>query len=276
MLFDTHAHLNFSAYKGDADEVIKRSLDNEVWLVNVGSQYSTSSRAVEYANKYEEGIYAAVGLHPIQLRTGNFVYEDEQELTKEEIITRGEEFDYNKYLELAKDAKVVAIGEVGLDYHHFNEGDDVEAMKKKQRDVFIEFIKMANAVDKPIIVHCWDAYGELCEILKNNPVKKSGVVHSFIGGYKTAKKFIGLGYKIGLNGIITYGISYDRLIKELDLKDILLETDCPYLAPVPKKGERNEPILVKYVAEKIAEVKGVGFQDVAAITTQNAKLSFGF
>lgn len=223
------------------------------------------------AEKYQEGIYAAVGIHPIQLKTGKYVYHDTDELDTVEISTRGEDFNCQKYLELAKISKVVAIGEVGLDYHHFEEGDNTDEIKKKQKDVLVEMIKLANETGKPMIIHCWDAYDELLEILKNNPVLKRGVTHSFVGSYKTAKKFIELGFKIGLNGIITYGESYDRLIKEIDLENILLETDCPYLTPIPKKGERNEPINVKFVAQKIAEVKGADFEKVAEVTTKNAR-----
>jgi TatD DNase family protein len=275
MLIDTHAHLNFSAYKDDAEEVIKRTLEKGVFMINVGSQYSTSVRAVEFAEKYKNGIWAAAGMHPLHLQRRNFNYKDDNELEEIEIKTTGEDFNVKKYEELAKNSKVVAIGEVGLDYHHFDADDDIEKLKKKQKEVFLEFIKLANIVKKPLIIHCWDAYDDLYEILKNNDLEKRGVIHSFVGSYKTAKKFIELGYKIGLNGIITYGISYDRLIKEIDLKDIVLETDCPYLTPVPKKGERNEPIYVRYVAEKIAKIKGISIEEVEKITTVNAKKIFG-
>ena len=271
MLIDTHAHLNFSAYKEDADEVIEKTLREDIFLINVGSQYSTSKRAVEMAERYETGVWAAVGIHPLHLQKRNFSCQDDDELEAVEIKTNGEEFNYQDYLELAKKDKVVAIGEMGLDYHHFEEGDDEENLKKKQKEIFLQGIKLANEVRKPMMIHCWDAYDDLYEILKNNPVDKKGIIHSFVGSYKTAKKFIELGYKIGLNGIITYGISYDRLIKEIDLQDIVLETDCPYLAPVPKKGERNEPKYVKYVAEKIAEIKEISLDEVKKQTTQNAK-----
>lgn len=274
MLIDTHAHVNFAAYKDDADEVIKRALAKDIWLVNVGSQYSTSVRAVEYAEKYPEGVYAAIGLHPIQLKHGCFVYLDPQELTETEIKTTGEEFDYAKYLELAMHPKVVALGEVGLDYHHFAEGDDVEHLKTRQKEIFADFIKMANVVRKPLMIHCWDGYDDLLEILRNNPVEKWGVVHSFVGSHRTAKKFTELGYKLGLNGVITYGISYDRLIKETALKDIVLETDCPYLTPVPRKGERNEPLHVELVAQKIAEIKDVSVAEVSEVTTATARNIF--
>ena len=289
MLIDSHAHVNFAAFKDGADEVIKRALDNKVFMINVGSQYSTSKRAIEYAHKYETGVWAAIGVHPIQLRKGRLSYQDDDELLPQEIETSGEDFDYEKYLELAKDPKVVAIGEVGLDYHHFDpprvdeqsspqveagEGNNIEELKTKQKEIFLQFIDLANKVRKPLIVHCWDAYKDLYEILSKKPAEKKGVIHSFVGGYKTAHKFIELGYKIGINGVITYSESFDRLIKEISLDDIILETDCPYLAPVPHKGERNEPLNVRLVAEKIAEIKGISIEEVAEITTQNTQRLF--
>lgn len=273
MLIDTHAHLNFSAYKNDAEEVIKKTLLESVFVINVGSQYSTSVRAVEYAKKYN-GLYAVIGIHPLHLQAQKFSYHDPNEVEEVEIETAGEIFEKEKYLELAKNPKVVAIGEVGLDYHHFEDGDEIEKLKIKQKEIFLEFIKLANEVEKPIMIHCWDAYDDLYEILKKNPVGKTGVIHSFVGSFKTAKRFIELGYLIGLNGIVTYGISYDKLIHKVDLKDIVLETDCPYLTPVPKKGERNEPMYVKYVAQKIANVKEISVEEVEKVTTENAKNIF--
>jgi TatD DNase family protein len=271
-MIDTHAHVNFNAFKDDGHDVLRRCLDDGMGVVNVGSQYSTSKRAIEYAHKFEKGIYAAIGIHPVHLKKGSFTHCDPEELEEVEIPTHGEQFDYAKYLELAKDEKVVAIGEIGLDYHHFEEDDDVDGLKKLQQETLIKFIELANEVQKPVMLHCWDGYDDLLEILQNHPVTKKGIVHSFIGSYKTAKKFIELGYAIGLNGIATYGESYDRLIKEIDLENMVIETDCPYLTPRPlERGLRNDPLNVKLVAEKIASVKNIPFEEVAKITTENAK-----
>lgn len=270
--FDTHAHVNFNAFKNDGEDVLRRCLDIGMAVVNVGSQYSTSKRAVEYANKFESGIYAAIGIHPVHLKKGSFIHHDPEELTEEEIPTVGEIFDKEKYLELAKDEKVVAIGEVGLDYHHFESEDDIEYLKNLQKETLIKFIDLANEVNKPVMLHCWDGYDDLLETLEKHPVNKKGILHSFIGSYKNANKFIELGYAIGLNGIITYGESYDRLIKEVNLQNIVIETDCPYLTPRPlEKGTRNEPLFVKHVAQKIADVKNLPLEQVAQQTTQNAK-----
>ena len=274
MLIDTHAHVNFSAFRDDADAAIKRALDKSIFFINVGTQYSTSVRAVKYAQKYPDQIWAAIGVHPVHLRKGNFTYKDDDELLEEEITTIGEEVDFEKYKELGKSTEVVAIGEVGLDYHHFNEEDNIEELKAKQKEILLGFISLANELEKPVIIHCWDAYEDLYEILKASPVKKIGVIHSFVGGYKTANKFIELGYLIGLNGVITYSDSFHKLLKEIPLENIVVETDCPYLAPVPQKGERNEPANVLYVAEKIAEIKQISAEEVAKITTQNAKKLF--
>jgi TatD DNase family protein len=265
-MFDSHAHVNFKAFKDDGDEVIKKALENNTWIINIGSEYKTSQRALEYANKYKEGVWAAVGIHPIHLFSSSNVPPEENVQ---------EEFDYDKYKTLAENEKVVAIGEVGLDYHHFAGVENISGIKEKQKKVLKEFISIANKVKKPVVIHCWDAYDDLLEILKDNKILKTGVIHSFIGSWKTAQKFIDLGFKIGLNGIVTYSESYDKLIREINLKDVLIETDCPYLSPKPlDRDSRNEPINVKYVAEKIAEVKSIEISAVEKITTDNAKKLF--
>lgn len=284
MLIDTHCHLNFKDFKKDADKVIRRSLANGVQLINVGSELRTSQRAIEYAEKYENGVWAAVGLHPIHVNSEQGVVSKEQ--------YKKEEFNYQKYLKLAKNEKVIAIGEVGLDYHHFDTSKylsgKIEGIIEKQKEVLREFIKLAKEVNKPLALHCWgadkkdksfvdgaDAYDDLLRILMENLIAKSGVIHSFIGGYRMAQKFIDVGFLIGLNGIITYSESYDKLIKKIGLENIILETDAPYLTPVPLgRYSRNEPMSVMLVAQKIADVLKIDIEEVEMRTTENAREMF--
>jgi len=268
MLIDTHAHVNFNAFKEDADEVIKKSLEGGVQMINVGSQHSTNKRAIKFAEKYKKGVWAAIGFHPIHI--------NREQRGKTIEYQNSNDFNFDEYLFLARHDKVVAIGEVGLDYHHFEVGDNTRELKAKQTEIFEQSIRLANAAKLPMIIHCWDAYDDLFDILRDNGPENKGVIHSFIGSYKTAKKFTDLGFKIGLNGIVTYSESYDKLIGELPLEDILLETDCPYLPPKPlPRNGRNEPINTKYVAEKVAEVRGIDISEVEKITTQTASKLFG-
>ncbi len=243
MLIDTHAHLNFNIYKDDSEEVIKRSLKNDVWLINVGSQYSTSKRAVEIVEKYPEGVYAAIGLHPIHARDG---------------------FDQEKYKELVESPKVVAIGEIGLDYK-----SEYSSFKEKQKEIFLEQLTLAKEVDLPVILHCRMAHQDLLEIV-NSEIK--GVVHCFTGDLEQARKYLKMGFYLGFNGII-FKLDLDKIIKETPLEKILIETDCPYLTPPPETS-RNEPIYVKYVAEKIAKIKNISYEEVSKITFENAKKLF--
>ncbi|KKS90305.1 MAG: Hydrolase, TatD family [Parcubacteria group bacterium GW2011_GWF2_43_11] len=252
MLFDTHAHLNFNAYKEDSLEVLQRSLDNGVWMINVGSQYSTSKRAVEMAEKHEKGVWAAVGLHPIHVRE--------------------EEFDYEKYKELAKSKKVVAVGEVGLDYK-----PEYALSKEKQKIVLAQQLKLAEELDLPVIFHCRMAHDDLIKILSENGSRIRGVVHCFTGSWKQAQEYLGMGLYLGFNGII-FKLNLEEVIKKTPLEKILIETDCPYLTPLPAvalaKAGRNEPLFVKHVAEKIAKVKELSYKEISRITTENAKKLF--
>ena len=296
MLIDSHAHVNFNAFKDDGDKIIKKCLDNNVWVVNVGAEIKTSQRAVEYANRYNQGVYAIVGLHPIHILVED--NNSNRDVDNEDIKYR-EKFDYQKYLDLAKDNKVVAIGEVGLDYHHFEDPTNYESLQiyelekegiiKKQKEILVEFIKIANEVNKPVAIHCWgvkskkefdhartDAYKDLLDILQNNPVNKKGVIHSFVGSYKTAREFREMGFKLSFNGIITYSESYDKVIRDTPIEDILIETDCPYLTPSPlERYSRNEPMNVKYVLEKIAKLKDLELSEAEKMIAENTKEVLG-
>lgn len=291
MLIDTHAHVNFSAYKDDGDEVTKRALESNIWMINVGSQWDTSRRAVEYAQKYSKGVYAAIALHPIHLKGRKIkINVDPQEIV--EFETQEEKFDYQKYKELAllasldseldsrssgqaRQQKVVAIGETGLDYYHLDPGEE-EIQKKLQKESFLAHLKLAQELNKPVIIHCREAYDDVLEILKlqTTGYKLQGVVHSFSGRWSQAQEYLKMGFYLGFNGIITFARDYDKVIKRMPLKRLLIETDCPYLAPIPYRGKRNEPLYVKYVAEKIVELRGISFDEVAEITTENARKLF--
>ncbi len=284
MFIDTHCHLNFKDFQLDADKIIKKVSQEKMALIVVGVQETSIQRAIKYAERYNN-VYASIGLHPIYLM--------------ENTSGKKEKFDFQKYLNLAKNKKVVAIGEVGLDYHHFDFIKKQEITEKEkqilarkyivqQKKIFLQFIKIANQVKKPLIIHTWNAdkkdknlvqnalaYDDLLKILKEYPVEKRGVVHSFIGSYKVAQEFIKEGFFIGLNGIITYSKSYDKLIKKIGLKNILIETDAPYLTPQPlQKKSRNNPLNVKLVAQKIAQVLNISVDKVAQETTQNAQKLF--
>ena len=286
-IFDTHSHINFNAYKNDADEVIRRSLVNDAWMINVGSQYETSKKAVEIAEKYEKGVYAAIGLHPINLETGLVKIKKDSEEIESQI--REEDFDYKKYKELARSQKVAAIGEIGLDYYWKPKTKrKLELFKQKQKGALFEQLKLAKELNLPVIFHCRMAHQDLIEVLKSeirNPKSETnskfktpnsklrGVVHCFTGGWEQAQKYLEMGFYLGFNGII-FKLSLDEIIKKVPLDKMLIETDCPYLAPPPYQGQRNEPLYVKYIAEKIAEIKKASFGKIAEITCQNAKKLF--
>jgi TatD DNase family protein len=270
MLFDTHAHLNFAAFKDDADEVIKRSLDNGIWMVNVGSQYSTSKRAVEMAERYPEGIYAAVGLHPIHLETGLVkIKTDPEEI---QFRTREEQFDYEKYRELAKSPRVVAIGEAGLDYYWKPKTQKrMELFKEKQRTLLCQQLDLARDLGLPLIFHCRMAHNDLLEILSS--YRLQGVVHCFTGDWEQAEKYLKMGFHLGFNGLI-FKMNFNEIIKKAPLEKILIETDCPYLTPPQEQPRRNEPIYLTYIAQKIAELKNLNYNKVADVTTKNARELF--
>jgi len=271
MLVDTHAHLNIKAFELDREEVIKRCLENNIWIINIGTNYETSKKAVEIAGKYPEGIFAAIGLHPINLDTGLVkVKTDELEGSHFE-----NEFDFEKYKSLAENPKVVVIGEIGLDYYwRPKTTKKKEFFKQKQKDLLSKQLELAKELNLPVIFHCRMAFDDLIDILQgSDPCKLNGVIHCFTGNWKMAKKFLNLGFYLGFNGII-FKLDLDEIIKKTPLDRILIETDCPYLTPPNLGKERNDPLGVKFVAERIAEIKNVGFDKIAEITTENAKRLF--
>lgn len=279
-LIDAHTHVQFAAFDGDRDEVINRSLDQNIWLVNVGSQKDTSAAAVKLTEKYAEGVYAVVGLHPIH--TGkSFHDKDELEPSSAKdtegqggFNSRGEVFDYDYYKSLALNPKVIAIGECGLDYFRVTSNKQQET-SNKQKEVFIQQINLASEVKKPLMIHCRDAYKDLIDILVTcHGSLVSGIVHFFSGTKEEAKKLLDMGFYFTFGGVITFSRDYDEIIKSVPLNRLLLETDAPYVAPEPYRGRRNEPVYVAEVAKKLAEIKGLSVEEISAETVKNTRTIF--
>jgi TatD DNase family protein len=291
MLIDSHCHVNFNAYKEDGEEVIKRSLDQQVWLINIGSQSATSERSIRIADKYPVGVYAVVGLHPIHLMqdvTETASFEGETY----EFTTRQEDFDKEKYRGLAKSSKkVVGLGETGLDYWYFDEFSEarINEAKKIQKRVFEEFIDLSVELGLPLVIHCrgtkadlYGAYDDAYEILRAASEKYGrplrGVIHCFTGTAQQTRKFLDLGFFIGFTGLITFKKKVEwlwEIVRQTPLEKILIETDAPFLSPEPHRGKRNEPAYVRLVAQKVAELKGLPLEKIAEVTTANARELFG-
>ncbi|WP_042453805.1 TatD family hydrolase [Neobacillus dielmonensis] len=253
MLFDTHAHLNDEQFNEDLQEVIERMQEQGVSnVVVVGFDRPTIRRAMELTEQYDF-IYACVGWHPV----------DAIDMTEEDL----------KWIEeLSAHPKVVAIGEMGLDYHWDKSPKDI------QKDVFRKQIRLAKKVKLPIVIHNREATADIVEILKQEGAEEvGGIMHCFSGSPETAKECINMNFYISLGGPVTFKNAKKPkdVAAEVPLEKLLIETDCPYLAPHPYRGKRNEPGFVKLVAEQIAEIKGLTYEEVAEATTQNAKKLFG-
>lgn len=252
MLIDSHAHLDDRRFNKDRDKLIKSLKQNDISLViNIGADVSTSIKSVKLAEKYEN-IYAAVGVHPHSAK--------EMDDSTIEVLRA-----------FAKRDKVVAIGEIGLDFHYDNSPRDV------QRKRFIEQIGLAKELDLPIVVHSRDADQETFDILKEEADEKlRGVLHCYSGNAEMAKEYIDLGFYISLAGPVTFKNARKpkEVAKSVPIDKLLIETDAPYLTPEPHRGKRNEPIYVRHVASMIAELRDMSFGDVGRITSENTKRLF--
>lgn len=285
-MFDCHTHLHFAAFETDSDKAIQRALDAGVSVINVGTQKDTSAKAVEVARRYGKGVYAAVGLHPVHTTKS---FHDEAELgggpAAKAFTSRGEEFDYDFYLKLAKDSKVVALGECGLDYYRAvdskqqtvdSEAQAIESIKEKQKEVFLKHAKIAEETGKALMIHCRpskgtdDAYEDLLSLLSTGYQPLSKVLHFYVGSPVMTQKFLDAGFNFEFGGVITFTRDYDEQIKMIPLDRILTETDAPYVSPEPYRGRRNESAYVVEVVKKLAELKGVSFDEMAKITHDNA------
>lgn len=279
-MFDCHTHLHFAAFKDDWKEAIDRALAAGVFLINVGTQRDTSLKAIEVAHQYGKGVYATVGLHPVHTTKS---FHDESELgggpAARAFTSRGEEFDYDFYLKLARDPKVVALGECGLDYYRGQMEDErgkMKEIKEKQREVFLGHMRIAGEVQKPLMIHCRpskgtdDAYEDLLAIIGDSNFAPSKILHFYVGSLAMTKKFLAAGFNFEFGGVITFARDYDEQIKMIPLDRILTETDAPYVSPERHRGRRNESAYIVEVVKKLAELKGLSFDEMAKITHDNA------
>jgi TatD DNase family protein len=249
-LIDTHAHLDDRRYAPDRDLVIARAAAESIGIVTVGADLSSSEAAVRLAHK-NAGVWCSVGVHPHDAKT----------LDRE---------GFARLATLAAEDRVVAIGEIGLDYYRDLSPRDV------QRRVFIEQLALARERNLPVILHNRDATEDYLKILNEVKLPAGGVVHSFLGDVALARRFLKLGLYLGIGGPVTYPANdvLRQAVAAVPLERIVLETDCPYLTPVPHRGKRNEPAYVSLVAEEVARVRGISVNEVARQTTEGASALF--
>jgi TatD DNase family protein len=256
---DIHSHLGFDDYGSDQKEVIKRMAEKGVGTITIGTNLADSQEAVKIAEA-NENVWACIGVHP---KEG----------------TSAPVFDEAEFEKLVVHPKVVAIGECGLDY--FKLDGDIEAIRANQRKVFVEQIEFAIKHDKPLMLHIRDGekrgevYEDVFSILNEHKGKIRGNLHFYSGGLDWAKKFIELGFTVSFTGPITYVQDFNKIIKNVPLEALHAETDAPFVAPVPHRGERNEPTYVTHVYAKIAEIRGEEPEKVRLQLLANAKRVFG-
>ncbi|OEG00282.1 hydrolase TatD [Vulcanibacillus modesticaldus] len=254
MLIDTHAHLDDEKFEEDREEVILRAKENGLsHIINVGYNRKTILATLDLIDKYDF-IFGVIGFHP----------NNAHEMTDEDL----------KWIEeLSKHPKILAIGEIGLDYYWDFAPKDI------QQEVFRKQIQLAKRVGLPIVIHDRDAHQDVCNILKEEGVNKiGGVMHSFSGSVEMAKECIEMGFYISFSGPVTFKNAKKpkEVASNIPLERILIETDSPYLTPEPFRGKRNESSYVRYIAEKIAELRGMDIEEIEKITTENAKKVFKF
>jgi len=248
-LIDSHCHLDNERFNEDRDEVLARIKEDLEIAVNIGYDLESSKRSIELAERYDY-IYAVAGVHPTDIGG----YTDEVEAQLEEMV---------------KHPKVLAVGEIGLDYHWMTDP------KEKQQEIFRRQMEIARRVGKPVVIHTREATRDTLDILKEYPDIR-GIVHCYPGSYESAVEIMD-NYYFGVGGVITFKNSrkLKETVEKLPMERIVIETDCPYLTPEPYRGKRNEPIYVEHVARKIAEIKGISYDEVVRISNENTKKAYG-
>lgn len=249
-IIDTHTHIYDQKFEEDFDRVIRDIKEKMEGIVSIGFDLESSRKSVELSKKYDF-IYAVVGVHPVDISK----YSENVEKELEKIAT--------------EEKKVVAIGEIGLDYYWMADSKEVQA------EGFRKQMKLAEKIQKPVVIHTRDALQDTLDILKEFPNVK-GILHCYPGSYEAARPFLER-YYLGIGGTLTFknNRKTKELVEVLPLENIVIETDCPYLTPVPFRGKRNEPIYTQYVAEEIAKIKNKTVEEVIEKTTYNAKKIYG-
>ncbi|MDD5725847.1 MAG: TatD family hydrolase [Patescibacteria group bacterium] len=283
MLIDTHSHLHFKKYDEDREAVHERMAEFDIKTITVGTAINTSRDGVAYADEHPD-TWAAVGYHPDHV-TSDFEDEDEIGASKEP-------YDIKELENIAKSSKrVIAIGEIGLDYHYFTQegtmkpGLTIEQAKKEQQKVFLEQAALASKLNKTLIVHARDSVDDMMRItaeLRRTDPNLRIVIHGFTETWQTAQTYLDLGCYLGIGGIVTFKPrkttapedTLESIVKKMPLDRLLLETDAPWLAPVPVRGSRNEPAYVRHIAEHVARAKGMEYEEICKVTTKNSQEAF--
>ncbi len=247
-LVDTHCHIDHDRYEDDRQIVLEEIEDNLEFVVNIGYDIESSKSSIKLAEE-NNFVYATVGVHPTDIG----IYTDSIERELEE---------------LARHPKVVAIGEIGLDYHWMKDE------KERQKEVFRSQMNIARKMKKPVVIHAREATADTLEILKEYKDVR-GILHCYPGSYESAKEIID-NYYFGVGGVITFKNAKKNIeaISKIPLERLVIETDAPYLTPTPFRGKRNHPMYVEYIAQKIAEIKGISIEEVVKVTTENAKKAY--
>ena len=253
MIFDTHAHYDDDAFDEDRDALLTGMREAGVeYIVNIGASMASSERSLQLAKKYPF-IYAAVGVHPDEVG----------ELNEEK---------FEKLREWSMDEKVKAIGEIGLDYYWDKEGHDL------QKHWFLRQMELAHERNLPMIVHSREAAKDTLDmVIAAKPLELSGIIHCYSYSVEQAREYLNMGYYLGIGGVLTFKNA--KKLKEVaeyaPLSQIVLETDCPYLAPVPFRGKRNDSAKIIHVAEELAAIKQVSVEDVLRVTNENGRKLYG-
>ena len=251
-IIDTHTHLYLNPFKNDVDQVITKAIDHNITkLVFPSVDSSHMEKMYELKNRYPKNIFLMTGLHPVYVKDN---YKEELDQLVKSLI----DYDF------------VAVGEIGIDLYWD------KTFLKQQQDAFEFQIELALENKLPIVIHCRNGFDEIFEILEKFKSKKMrGIFHCFTGSLDQANKSIEMGFKLGIGGVVTFkNAGIDKLIKEIDIENIVLETDSPYLAPAPFRGKRNESFYITYVIKKISEIYNISEKEVAEITTKNSKEIF--